>query len=68
MYCIVINLQTVFSPPPANHFCKLSNKGLLVLWQAHWNDVLLEDHVPGQSDQGQVIPEVGWIVAWVDLE
>ena len=57
----------MLSPAPANHEGELTDKVLSEPGQADGDDVLLEDHVPGQSHQGHVVPEVCRAVQGVDV-
>ena len=52
----------MFLSSPANDLGILADEDLSVVGQTNGHDVLLEDHVGGQPDEGQVVAEVGWVV------
>lgn len=58
---------TVLRSPPADNLGVLSNEVLVVAGQTDRDDVLLENHVLGQTDQGHVVTEVRGVVAVVHL-
>ena len=59
--------HAVLGPAPAHHEGVLAHEVLPQPGETDGDDVLLEDHVPGQADQGHVVPEVRGTVERVDV-
>ena len=57
----------MFLPTPSNDLGVLPDEHLVVVWQTNWHDVLLEDDVGGQPNEGQVVPEVRRVVLGVNV-
>lgn len=52
---------------PADDFGVVADERLAKVRQAHRQDVLFEDDLSGQADEGNVVAEVCWTVVGMDL-